>query len=150
MWCNVKRKWIIWSQTGPICLLTPADKNAAGPAVDSHTTVALCKWSILIWAVYCGGYKSFELEHLTPWLTSFKMASLFTAVALLAMLSTGSCQEKIFLQRAGTAFNSRQHKSVLTVTNGERFGNWTWPEMCPENFFAVGFSLRVNTLTLSH
>uniref|UniRef100_A0A3Q4BPH5 Uncharacterized protein n=1 Tax=Mola mola TaxID=94237 RepID=A0A3Q4BPH5_MOLML len=70
---------------------------------------------------------------------------LFTAVALLAMLSTGSCQEKIFLQRAGTAFNSRQHKSVLTVTNGERFGNWTWPEMCPENFFAVGFSLRVES-----
>uniref|UniRef100_A0A8C6NM67 Vitelline membrane outer layer 1 homolog n=1 Tax=Nothobranchius furzeri TaxID=105023 RepID=A0A8C6NM67_NOTFU len=47
--------------------------------------------------------------------------------------------------RAGTAFNSRQYRSVLTVSNGEQFGNWTWPEMCPENFFAVGFSVRVES-----
>lgn len=77
------------------------------------------------------------------------MASLFTAVALLAAVSVGMCEEKIFLQRAGTAFNSRQYRSILNVTNGEKFGDWTWPEMCPENFFAVGFSLRV-TLTCSY
>lgn len=75
------------------------------------------------------------------------MASLFTVVALLAVLSGGLCQEKTFLQRAGTAFNSRQYRSMLTVSNGEKFGNWTWPEMCPDKFFAVGFSLRVKTLT---
>lgn len=77
------------------------------------------------------------------------MASLFTVVALLAVLSGGLCEEKTFLQRAGTAFNSRQYRSMLNVVNGEQFGNWTWPEMCPDKFFAVGFSLRVKTLTRS-
>lgn len=71
------------------------------------------------------------------------MASLFTAVALLAVLSSGLSEEKTFLQRAGVAFSSRQYRSLLTVTNGEMFGNWTWPEMCPDKFFAVGFSIRV-------
>ena len=71
------------------------------------------------------------------------MAILFAAVAVLAVLSCGFCEEKVALQRAGKDFNSRQYKSVLTVTNGERFGDWTWPEMCPEGFFAVGFSVRV-------
>ncbi|XP_020496088.1 vitelline membrane outer layer protein 1 [Labrus bergylta] len=73
------------------------------------------------------------------------MASLFTALALLAVLSAGFCEEKKFLQRAGTAFNSREYRSLLTVSNGEQFGNWTWPEMCPKDFFAVGFSLRVES-----
>ncbi|XP_070691838.1 vitelline membrane outer layer protein 1 homolog [Pempheris klunzingeri] len=71
------------------------------------------------------------------------MASLFTVVALLAVLSGGLSEEKVFLQRAGAAFSSRQYKSVLAVANGEKFGNWTWPEMCPDKFFAVGFSIRV-------
>ncbi len=78
------------------------------------------------------------------------MGSLFAVVALLAVLSSGLCEEKIFLQRAGEAFKNRQYRSMLTVNNGERFGNWTWPEMCPDKFFAVGFSIRVKTLTLSH
>lgn len=51
------------------------------------------------------------------------------------------------MQRAGTAFNSRPYKYLLNVTNGEKFGDWTWPEMCPENFYAVGFSLRVKAQT---
>ncbi|KAM3613701.1 uncharacterized protein V6R79_003783 [Siganus canaliculatus] len=71
------------------------------------------------------------------------MTSLHVLVALLAVLSSGLCEEKKFLQRAGTNYNSRVYKSMLTVTNGEQFGSWTWPEMCPENFFAVGFSIRV-------
>lgn len=75
------------------------------------------------------------------------MASLPTVVALLAVLSCGFCEDKLFLQNAGTAFNSRQYRSLLTVANGEQFGNWTWPEMCPETFFAVGFSVRVKTPT---
>ncbi|XP_070823065.1 vitelline membrane outer layer protein 1 homolog [Chaetodon trifascialis] len=71
------------------------------------------------------------------------MASLLTVVALLAVLSGGLCDQKPFLQRAGMAFKSRAYRSLLTVNNGERFGNWTWPEMCPDSFFAVGFSVRV-------
>lgn len=83
-----------------------------------------------------------------PTLTATKMVRLFTAttlLALLALLSGGLCEEKVFLQRAGTAFNSRSYRSILNVTNGEKFGDWTWPEMCPEGFYAVGFSLRVKT-----
>ncbi|KAM4567910.1 vitelline membrane outer layer protein 1 homolog isoform 1-T1 [Fundulus diaphanus] len=72
------------------------------------------------------------------------MASLRSILVLLAVASSGFC-EKVFLQRAGTKFNSRQYRSVLTVSNGEQFGNWTWPEMCPDNFFAVGFSVRVES-----
>lgn len=79
-----------------------------------------------------------------------KMASVLSVVSLLAVLSAGLCvEEKTVLQRAGTAFNGRQYKSVLSVSNGEQFGNWTWPEMCPDTFFAVGFSLRVKTRTRS-
>ncbi|XP_033836381.1 vitelline membrane outer layer protein 1 homolog [Periophthalmus magnuspinnatus] len=63
----------------------------------------------------------------------------------LTLLGCGHAEEKVFLQRAGEAFNSRSYSSILTVTNGEQFGNWTWPEMCPENFFAVGFSVRVES-----
>lgn len=76
------------------------------------------------------------------------MTSLLTAVAVLAVLSSGLCEEKNFLQRAGVAFNNREYRSLLTVSNGEKFGSWTWPEMCPDNFFAVGFSLRVKSQTL--
>lgn len=89
----------------------------------------------------------FKVKH---WLTSVNMASLHTVVALLAVLSSGLCEEKTFLQRAGSAYNSRQYRSLLTVNNGEQFGNWTWPEMCPDEFFAVGFSIRVKTRTHSH
>lgn len=75
------------------------------------------------------------------------MASLYLALASLVLLALGFCEEeKVFMQRAGVAFNNREHRSLLFVNNGERFGNWTWPEMCPENFFAVGFSIRVKTL----
>ncbi|KAM8826032.1 vitelline membrane outer layer protein 1 homolog [Synchiropus picturatus] len=72
------------------------------------------------------------------------MARLFEVLAaLLALVSTGLCEEKTFLQRAGTSFNNRKYRSLLSVSNGEQFGGWTWPEMCPANFFAVGFSVRV-------
>ncbi|XP_068179175.1 vitelline membrane outer layer protein 1 homolog isoform X2 [Antennarius striatus] len=71
------------------------------------------------------------------------MVRLFSLAALLALLSAGFCLEKAVQQRAGSLFNDRPFRSMLTVTNGERFGNWTWPEMCPHEFFAVGFSVRV-------
>ncbi|KAJ8415909.1 hypothetical protein AAFF_G00404660 [Aldrovandia affinis] len=54
-------------------------------------------------------------------------------------------EEKPFLVRAGTSFVGRKYHSILTVPNGEQFGNWTWPEMCPEGFYAGGFSLRVES-----
>ncbi|RVE63102.1 hypothetical protein OJAV_G00165170 [Oryzias javanicus] len=77
--------------------------------------------------------------------TRVRMWGLLATVASLAVLSLGVCEEKVFLQRAGTAYNSRKYRSELNVTNGERFGTWTWPEMCPENYFAVGFSVRVES-----
>nr|XP_040021872.1 vitelline membrane outer layer protein 1 homolog [Gasterosteus aculeatus aculeatus] len=75
------------------------------------------------------------------------MASLlFFFSAVLAALSGGLCEEeKVFLQRAGASFSGREYRSLLTVSNGEQFGTWTWPEMCPDRFFAVGFSLRVES-----
>lgn len=42
-------------------------------------------------------------------------------------------------------YNSRPYSSMLTVKNGEQFGSWTWPEMCPPDHLAVGFSLRVES-----
>ncbi|XP_036395738.1 vitelline membrane outer layer protein 1 homolog [Megalops cyprinoides] len=70
---------------------------------------------------------------------------LFAAVSVLSALAPGSCDSETnpFVIRAGTSFIGRNYSSVLTVQNGEQFGNWTWPEMCPEGFYAVGFSLRV-------
>ncbi|XP_035018760.1 vitelline membrane outer layer protein 1 homolog [Hippoglossus stenolepis] len=62
------------------------------------------------------------------------MASLFGAVAMLAVLFVGLSVQA-----------SRSHTSVLTVPNGERFGTWMWPEMCPDQYFAVGFSIRVES-----
>ncbi|KAM9309944.1 LOW QUALITY PROTEIN: vitelline membrane outer layer protein 1 homolog [Pholidichthys leucotaenia] len=73
------------------------------------------------------------------------MTYLFTILALLAVLSSGLCDEDDFLQRPFTAFNARQYQSLLTVGNGGPWGRWTWSEMCPENFYAVGFSIRVET-----
>nr|XP_006217628.1 vitelline membrane outer layer protein 1 homolog isoform X1 [Vicugna pacos] len=35
------------------------------------------------------------------------------------------------------------YTSAIRVTNGGPWGDWAWPEMCPEGFFARGFSLKV-------
>merc|ERR1711931_210574 len=77
-------------------------------------------------------------------LTTVNMAILLHVALVLLAVSPAIC-DKSYLQRAGTAFSGRPHSSLLTVTNGEQFGNWTWPEMCPDKFFAVGFSVRVET-----
>ncbi|KAM6163999.1 vitelline membrane outer layer protein 1 homolog [Rhynchocyon petersi] len=37
----------------------------------------------------------------------------------------------------------RSFSSVIEVTNGGPWGEWAWPEMCPDGFFAGGFSLKV-------
>ncbi|XP_043922142.1 vitelline membrane outer layer protein 1-like [Protopterus annectens] len=40
-------------------------------------------------------------------------------------------------------FTGRKYTSILTVTNGGEWGNWTWIDMCPEGSYATGFSLKV-------
>ncbi|XP_035263991.1 vitelline membrane outer layer protein 1 homolog [Anguilla anguilla] len=69
----------------------------------------------------------------------------FAAISVLSIINRGSCntEAKPFVEKASTRFSGRNYQSLLTVLNGEEFGNWTWPEMCPEGFYAVGFSLRV-------
>ncbi|KAK6326247.1 hypothetical protein J4Q44_G00018920 [Coregonus suidteri] len=82
-------------------------------------------------------------------LTSVNMTTpLFIALSVLAVLALGSClpifpEEQPYVERAGIQYNARPYTSFLTVPNGEQFGNWTWPEMCPDKLFAVGFMLRV-------
>ncbi|XP_067110314.1 vitelline membrane outer layer protein 1-like [Osmerus mordax] len=73
------------------------------------------------------------------------MAIFLPIAVVLATLSPGlsAYGEKTSIERAGTAYSSRPYSSVLTVSNGEKFGTWKWPEMCPDTFYAVGFSLRV-------
>lgn len=41
------------------------------------------------------------------------------------------------------ADGSSGYPSVIEVTNGGPWGDWAWPEMCPDGFFASGFSLKV-------
>ncbi|XP_056459092.1 vitelline membrane outer layer protein 1 homolog isoform X1 [Gadus chalcogrammus] len=69
---------------------------------------------------------------------------MYTAVAVLALVASGWCKEEP-VERAGLKFSSRKYSSVINVPNGEQFGNWTWPEMCPDKFYAVGFSVRVES-----
>ncbi|XP_061573454.1 vitelline membrane outer layer protein 1 homolog [Cololabis saira] len=61
------------------------------------------------------------------------MRSLLVAVVILGVLSSGFGD------------GVRTFISVLTVNNGERFGKWASVDMCPENYYAVGFSIRVES-----
>ncbi|XP_069857733.1 vitelline membrane outer layer protein 1 homolog [Dipodomys merriami] len=36
-----------------------------------------------------------------------------------------------------------RYTSVIEVTNGDPWGSWAWPEMCPDGYFASGFSIKV-------
>ncbi|XP_053468173.1 vitelline membrane outer layer protein 1 [Ictalurus furcatus] len=64
---------------------------------------------------------------------------------LLTLVSSGDVdvEDQPHAIRAGTTFALRNYTSILTVPNGEKFGIWMWSELCPDNFYAVGFSLRV-------
>ncbi|XP_062841821.1 vitelline membrane outer layer protein 1-like [Trichomycterus rosablanca] len=66
-------------------------------------------------------------------------------LCFLALVASVRCESaaRPYVHPAGTNFSTRNFTSILTVPNGEKFGMWMWREMCPENFFAVGFSLRV-------
>ncbi|KAM7069541.1 vitelline membrane outer layer protein 1 homolog [Molossus nigricans] len=41
------------------------------------------------------------------------------------------------------ADDSSGHNKVIEVTNGGPWGDWAWPEMCPDGFFTSGFSVKV-------
>lgn len=41
------------------------------------------------------------------------------------------------------AHHLSDYTSVIEVTNGGPWGDWAWPEMCPDGSFATGFSLKV-------
>lgn len=32
---------------------------------------------------------------------------------------------------------------TIEVTNGGPWGDWAWPERCPDGLFAIGFSIKV-------
>ncbi|OBS59780.1 hypothetical protein A6R68_09094, partial [Neotoma lepida] len=36
-----------------------------------------------------------------------------------------------------------RYASIIDVTNGGTWGDWAWPEMCPDGYFASGFSIKV-------
>lgn len=76
-------------------------------------------------------------------------------VSLLCLLSLASSveldvEDQPRVIRAGANFALRNYTSILSVPNGEKFGIWMWSELCPENFYAVGFSLRVNDYVSLH
>ncbi|KAF5888952.1 vitelline membrane outer layer protein 1, partial [Clarias magur] len=71
-------------------------------------------------------------------------------VAILCLLTVVSSVEVVpedqpRVIHAGTTFGLRNYSSILTVPNGEKFGIWMWSELCPENFYATGFSLRIES-----
>ncbi|XP_041649440.1 vitelline membrane outer layer protein 1 homolog [Cheilinus undulatus] len=78
-------------------------------------------------------------------LTAISMTSLFTVLTLLAVFSSGFCQVLNRVQPFGVSPTERQYRSVLNVTNGGKFGQWKWDDTCPVNYFAIGFSLRVES-----
>ncbi|XP_077825019.1 vitelline membrane outer layer protein 1 homolog isoform X2 [Macaca mulatta] len=38
------------------------------------------------------------------------------------------------------------YPAVIEVTNGGPWGDWASPEMCPDRFFASGFSLKLGRM----
>ncbi|XP_074076775.1 vitelline membrane outer layer protein 1 homolog [Macrotis lagotis] len=47
------------------------------------------------------------------------------------------------VDRGSRELERRLYTAVIEVSNGGPWGDWTWPEMCPDGFFASGFSLKV-------
>ncbi|KAG7317956.1 hypothetical protein KOW79_018991 [Hemibagrus wyckioides] len=68
-----------------------------------------------------------------------------TFLCLVALVSSAEldAKDQSRVIRAGTRFTMRNYTSILSVPNGEQFGIWMWSELCPENFYATGFSLRI-------
>uniref|UniRef100_A0A8D1L4F5 Vitelline membrane outer layer protein 1 homolog n=1 Tax=Sus scrofa TaxID=9823 RepID=A0A8D1L4F5_PIG len=60
-----------------------------------------------------------------------------TGAKLLLLLLWAACG------KCARADGPSGYTSVIEVTNGGPWGDWAWPEMCPDGFFASGFSLKV-------
>ncbi|XP_062984794.1 vitelline membrane outer layer protein 1 homolog [Elgaria multicarinata webbii] len=63
-------------------------------------------------------------------------------VLFLASVCLASAFDKRII-RANATFSSRSSYDSLTVPNGARWGDWAWVEMCPEQSYAIGFSIKV-------
>nr|XP_006133305.1 vitelline membrane outer layer protein 1 homolog [Pelodiscus sinensis] len=44
---------------------------------------------------------------------------------------------------ANGTFSNRKYYSSINVTNGGPWGSWTWIDMCPEHYHALGFSIKM-------
>uniref|UniRef100_A0A8C4W449 Vitelline membrane outer layer protein 1 homolog n=1 Tax=Gopherus evgoodei TaxID=1825980 RepID=A0A8C4W449_9SAUR len=44
---------------------------------------------------------------------------------------------------ANGTFSNRQYYSSINVSNGGPWGTWTWIDMCPEHFYAMGYSVKM-------
>ncbi|XP_040857151.1 vitelline membrane outer layer protein 1 homolog isoform X1 [Ochotona curzoniae] len=45
--------------------------------------------------------------------------------------------------RPSCAGQLSDYTTVIQVTNGGPWGDWAWPDMCPDGYFTNGFSLKV-------
>uniref|UniRef100_G1KGZ6 Vitelline membrane outer layer 1 homolog n=1 Tax=Anolis carolinensis TaxID=28377 RepID=G1KGZ6_ANOCA len=70
-------------------------------------------------------------------------------VLFLAIVFLASASEKTYISANGT-FATRRNYSLASVTNGGRWGDWTWIDMCPERSYAIGFSIKVNIFIASY
>lgn len=71
-----------------------------------------------------------------PALERLAMAD-YLGIVLLVLLSVDA--------RAGLLLEgARPYISLIDVSNGGRWGDWAWPEMCPEGFYANGVSFKVS------
>ncbi|XP_067418066.1 vitelline membrane outer layer protein 1 homolog [Emydura macquarii macquarii] len=44
---------------------------------------------------------------------------------------------------ANGTFTNRNYYKSINVTNGGPWGTWTWLDMCPERYYAMGYSVKV-------
>ncbi|XP_074840623.1 vitelline membrane outer layer protein 1 homolog [Carettochelys insculpta] len=44
---------------------------------------------------------------------------------------------------ANGTFANRYYYNAINVSNGGPWGTWTWLDMCPEHYYAMGFSIKV-------
>ncbi|XP_049631575.1 LOW QUALITY PROTEIN: vitelline membrane outer layer protein 1 homolog [Suncus etruscus] len=60
---------------------------------------------------------------------------------LLLLLLWATCCESAEVK--SKAKEKKYDPTIIEVNNGGPWGDWAWPDMCPDGFFAGGFSLKV-------